>query len=394
MPEKNERGYALFQTAIGLCGVCWSRDGITGVQLPEADKSVTERRLEKRAGGGSAAEPPPRVKTAIRRITRLLDGKPDDLADLPLDMSAIPAFHRRIYEAARKIGPGRTAAYGEIARMAGSAGVSRAAGQALARNPFALVVPCHRVLAAGGKPGGFSAYGGFETKRRLLEIEGVELGERGLFSGEGSLPFDSKKAIRFLCRRDAELGRLIRRTGPFRLKLEAASDVFEALAEAIVYQQLTAKAAQTILGRFTALFPGRSFPSPRKVLETGDDLLRRAGLSAGKAKSIKDLAEKTLSGVVPAVKDIGRLEDEEIIERLDSIRGVGRWTVEMLLIFKLGRPDVLPVQDLGIRKGFAAAFGLPSLPDPPEVAARGELWRPYRTVASWYLWRAAEAAGK
>lgn len=164
---------------------------------------------------------------------------------------------------------------------------------------------------------------------------------------------------------------------------------FEALAEAIVYQQLTGKAAATIFGRVKAAV-GEKRLKPEALLAAPDEALRGAGLSRAKLAALKDLADKTKAGVVPSLTVLKRLSDEAIVERLTSIRGVGRWTVEMLLIFKLGRPDVLPVGDYGIRKGFARTFGLAELPTPRDVAARGERWRPHRTVASWYLWRALE----
>jgi DNA-3-methyladenine glycosylase II len=164
---------------------------------------------------------------------------------------------------------------------------------------------------------------------------------------------------------------------------------FEALAEAIVYQQLTGKAAATILGRVKTVAGGKRL-KPDAVLAATDEVLRGAGLSRAKLAALRDLADKTNSGVVPSLAALKRLHDDAIVERLTSIRGVGRWTVEMLLIFRLGRPDVLPVADYGIRKGFARAFGLADFPAPRDVALRGERWRPHRTVASWYLWRALE----
>jgi 3-methyladenine DNA glycosylase/8-oxoguanine DNA glycosylase len=180
------------------------------------------------------------------------------------------------------------------------------------------------------------------------------------------------------------------RIGPFQLELETIGSPFRALVEAIVYQQLTGKAAGKILSRVKALFAPSRFPEPQQVLVTPDVVLRRAGLSRAKTAALKDLAAKTLDGTVPPIASLRRMDEEEIIRRLTAVRGVGPWTVEMLLIFRLGRPDVLPASDYGIRKGFARAFRTRRLPTPTEVIRRGERWRPYRTVASWYLWRAQE----
>jgi 3-methyladenine DNA glycosylase/8-oxoguanine DNA glycosylase len=214
----------------------------------------------------------------------------------------------------------------------------------------------------------------------------------GGLCGEGNetMPIDPRGAVRSLRRADPKLAALIDRVGEFRLEVEALQSPFVALLEAIVYQQLTGKAAATILSRVNALFRPRRGPAPDQILAAPEALLRGAGLSRGKVAALKDLAAGTLDGTVPPAAALRRMGEEEIVERLTAVRGVGRWTVEMLLIFRLGRPDVLPATDYGIRKGFARAFGGP-LPPPARVLRRGERWRPYRTVASWYLWRALDS---
>ncbi len=169
-------GHCLFPTTIGACGIAWKEQVITAVQLPEADEDGTRARMLRHAGELPAREPPAFVREAIARIQALLQGAKDDLADLPLDMHGVPEFHRRVYAVARAIPPGEVLTYGEVARRLGAPGASRAVGQALGKNPFAPVVPCHRVLAAGGKSGGFSAEGGALTKLRMLEIEKARLG--------------------------------------------------------------------------------------------------------------------------------------------------------------------------------------------------------------------------
>jgi 3-methyladenine DNA glycosylase/8-oxoguanine DNA glycosylase len=253
-----------------------------------------------------------------------------------------------------------------------------------------LAVPCHRVVASEGKPGGFSAPGGVAMKARLLELEGVARGSLFASHDPGALPFDAAEAVRHLRERDERLAELMDRVGPFRLRLATMQTPFEALAESIVYQQLTGRAAATILSRVVALFRPRRFPRPADLAAAPDPLLRGAGLSRGKIAALKDLAAKTESGVVPRLSELRDMGEDEIVERLTTVRGVGRWTVEMLLIFRLGRPDVLPATDYGVRKGFARAFRRRKLPEPKALLAHGERWRPFRTVASWYLWRALE----
>jgi methylated-DNA-[protein]-cysteine S-methyltransferase len=176
-------GFCLFATAIGACGIAWTRDAIASVQLPEADDEGTRARMLRYTGVVPEAPPPPFVQQAITRIQQLLAGAKDDLCDLPLELEGVPPFHQRVYEVTRAIPPGEVLTYGEVARRVGDPGASRAVGQALGKNPFAPVVPCHRVLAAGGRSGGFSAEGGAATKLKMLEIEKARFGdEPGLFN--------------------------------------------------------------------------------------------------------------------------------------------------------------------------------------------------------------------
>lgn len=204
------------------------------------------------------------------------------------------------------------------------------------------------------------------------------------------LEYDPEVARRHLTQVDPQLGDLIARVGEFTMQPRLTHSLFVTLLRSIVYQQLSGKAAATILGRVVRLSAPRRFPTPRDLLQLPPERLRQAGLSTAKTAAVRDLAARTLDGTVPSLARIRRMEDEKIIERLTEVRGIGRWTVEMLLIFRLGRPDVLPVGDLGVRKGFARAFRKGKLPEPSVVLRRGERWRPYRSVATWYLYRALE----
>jgi methylated-DNA-[protein]-cysteine S-methyltransferase len=389
-------GIALFDTAIGRCAIAWSDAGIRGVQLPEARPTDTLSRVQRRFTGATVETPPERIAAAIDAIAAFLEtGRLDDgnadLSSIALDMDGVPVFHRRVDEVARTIPPGQTLAYGEIAARLGEPGTARAVGAALGRNPFAIVVPCHRVLAANGKIGGFSAGGGIATKLKLLSRERARAVRGDLFDGNHGFAFDPDAAIATLTSADPGLARLIDAVGPFRMELKAASSVFAALAEAIVYQQLSGRAAETIFARVRALFPrGHEGPTPEQILRAPEAKLRGAGLSQSKFLSLRDLAKRTVAGELPTLGEIGAMDDETVIEKLTEVRGIGRWTAEMLLMFRLGRPDVLPIDDYGIRKGFAVAFKKKALPEKSEVERRGRRWQPYRTVASWYLWRAAE----
>ncbi|TCZ58643.1 DNA-3-methyladenine glycosylase 2 family protein [Roseicella aquatilis] len=198
------------------------------------------------------------------------------------------------------------------------------------------------------------------------------------------------KAERHL-RRDPVLRRVVKRIGPCTLE-PVQREPYEALVRAIAHQQVHGRAAEAILGRFLALHPAHAFPPPEAVLATGVEAMRACGFSQSKVAAIRDIAEKAAGGLVPTREACARLTDAALIERLVAIRGVGRWTVEMLLIFTLGRPDVLPVDDFGVREGWKVAAGLEAQPKPKELAALGEAWAPWRSVAAWYLWRAADAA--
>ena len=213
------------------------------------------------------------------------------------------------------------------------------------------------------------------------------------------LPFDPAEAVEHLKASDAKLGALIERAGAFTLRLDPSPSPFESLLESILYQQLHGKAAATIHRRVREYFGGD--PTPQILLDTADEPLRAAGVSGNKIKALRDLAARTLDGTVPAHAAIKKMPDAEILSRLTEVRGIGPWTVEMLLIFRMGRPDVLPVTDYGVRKGFALTFlRLPKtralaaedLPKPEVVLKRGKRWAPFRSVASWYLWRACDLA--
>jgi DNA-3-methyladenine glycosylase II len=197
-------------------------------------------------------------------------------------------------------------------------------------------------------------------------------------------------ALRHLRRDDPVMAQLIRRAGPFLVKPERRRSPYEALLRAVAHQQLTGKAANTILGRFVALYDGARYPTPDELVATPDERLRAVGFSRAKTASLKDIASKTVDGTIPDRRALARMSDEAIIERLTAARGVGRWTVEMFLMFTLGRPDVLPVDDYGIQNGFRLAYSRRRLPKPHILARFGERWSPYRTTAAWYLWRAVD----
>lgn len=207
------------------------------------------------------------------------------------------------------------------------------------------------------------------------------------------LPFDLQAAVKHLCADDEKLRQLVEETVPFELRDDGIESPYGALLEAITHQSISGKAAATIFARVKALGSNGNVPTPQEILQLRKPALRKAGLSHAKILAVKDLAQKAIDGVVPTLDEARKLSDEELVKRLTSVRGIGAWTVEMFLIFRLGRPDVLPIHDLGVKKGWSITYGKKYMPTPKQLLAFGERWRPYRTVASWYMWRACHRAG-
>jgi 3-methyladenine DNA glycosylase/8-oxoguanine DNA glycosylase len=201
------------------------------------------------------------------------------------------------------------------------------------------------------------------------------------------LKYDPNLAIEQLAAADEKLARLIERVGPFAMPTRETMSPFQMLLRSIVYQQISGKAAASIHARLLALFPGGK-PGPRRMQKLSDEALRTAGMSRPKQRAARDLADKALDGTVPTRRQLDGMGDDAIVERLVQVRGIGQWSAEMMLIFQLGRPDVLPATDLGVRKGFQLSHGGRKLPEPKRLLRYGDRWRPYRSVASWYLWQA------
>lgn len=203
----------------------------------------------------------------------------------------------------------------------------------------------------------------------------------------------ARRAVAHLRRTDPVLARVIDAVGPLRIEHKTTTTLFGALAEAIIHQQLNGRAAATIHARVCALFPrAHAGPTPANILRAPDAKLRGAGLSGAKLLALRDLARKTADGAIPTLQEAEAMDDAALIERLTAVRGIGTWTVQMLLMFRLGRPDVLPIDDYGVRKGFQVAYRKRTLPAPGDVAKHGARWAPHRSAASWYLWRAADGS--
>src|SRR6478736_2371116 len=362
--------YTLIPTALGPLGLGWGDAGIQRIYLPEATPDATAARLEAK-GYKKRPVVAKHLDHSAKRIAQHLRGRRVDLGEVLLDLDHLPEPRRKIYDTLRTFPSGSTLTYGELAELAGMPGTQQSVGTAMGENPCPVVIPCHRVLPAGGKLGNYSGPGGAVTKAQILRIEGVNIWAPRTPPKRGAdgLEYDWKEAVQHLSKADPILY----------------------LARSITFQQLAGAAARTIWGRVLDRFAARGgLPTPDSMLEMPVTELRSAGLSAAKTAAMKDLAAKALEGIIPHAKDLARMSDEELIARLSAVRGVGKWTVEMSLMFRLGRPDVLPVDDLGVRNGFDKVHSRRKKVTPKELEAYAERWRPYRTVGSWLMWRVLE----
>ena len=314
-----------------------------------------------------------------------MKGLPQDFSAVPVAVDDATDFMLAVYAEARRIPAGDVISYAQLAERLGKPDAVRAVGTALGKNPVPLIIPCHRIITTSGKLGGFSANGGVTAKEILLACEGINLEKPRLLTTAAQW----RAGVQHL-RGDEPLAKLINKVGDFSFSPKQNVDPLQALIDAIVSQQLSTKVAATILKRVNALVEKKGRPCASKILATDDEVLRAAGLSYKKVAYLKDLAQHFLDGKFPTLEQIRQMPNEQIIKLFSEIKGVGRWTVEMYLIFDLGRADVFPGDDYGIRKAISQLHGLAELPPVKQMAQYSEQWKPYRSVASLYLWRSLD----
>lgn len=358
----------VFQTRFGLMRLAWG-DGDT-LLLVDMYPSEEDKTRHLNSNPSMLAQ----------KIQAHLNGNSQDFSDLKLERKGLSPFALRVYEEARKIPPGQVVTYGELAKRVGSPGAARAVGTALAHNPFLIVVPCHRIIAGKGSKGGFSAPGGLKTKSLFLAAEGF--GTESLWD-----PGEMERGYQMLLQ-DKKLSWLLKKVGPCPLQPNYPHYPFAALARGVLYQQLAGSAAKAIEQRVKAL-GSDPFPSPQELLELTPQALREAGLSGSKIVALKTLAEAVNSGNLK-LGELRLVPDDEVIERVCRLKGFGPWSAEMFLLFHLGRRNLLPVKDLGIRKGFMRVFSLVKEPTAQYMERKAKGWQPYRSLACWYLWRSLE----
>jgi len=376
----DQPGRFIFPTSEGFVGLGWTRRGVRNLVLGMSEESITSS-LEKSCGDL------PQLKRAnsniaplVKRIKAHLKGRNDDFLDIPVQYPAVGEFSRKVLRRLRKVPPGAVVTYGELAALCGNPKAARAVGGIMGANPVPLIIPCHRCMGKDGSLTGFSTEAGIDLKARMLFREGY-VANREYAAG-----------IAHLRKVDPLMKRIIALAGPYRALPDKPKPAWDSLVTAIVHQQLSVKAGATIAGRVQNLSPGKSFPTPAQVLEMKHEDLRGAGLSNQKVSYVQDLAEKVQTGELN-LRRLRTMSDEDVITELTKVRGIGRWSAQMHLIFHLGRLDVLPTGDLGLQVAAAKGYGLEKYATEKELKEIGARWAPYRSMASWYLWQGLDGGG-
>jgi O-6-methylguanine DNA methyltransferase len=363
MTEPSRRD--VFATRLGTMKATWVGDELAHLSFLGENEDLKPDRKTSQLG---------------RDVQAHFHGQSRDFSSLAIHHADLSAFAQTVYRAARDIPSGKVQTYGEIAKRIGKPGASRAVGTALGNNPILLVIPCHRVLASSGGLGGFSAPGGLLTKELMLAAEGY--GVESLWENDEL----AKAHDRLLgCPR---LGPVVKRVGPCELSPLYPDTPFGALARAVLYQQLATSAARAIEKRVKGL-GSAPFPTASELNSMEFETLRKAGVSGPKIATLKRLAEATLDGTLQP-ELLHRLPNQHVESQISAIKGLGNWSARMFLLFHLGRRDIWPVKDLGIRKGFQKLFVTKGLPQPDIMERKSRPWKPYRSLASWYLWRSLE----
>lgn len=388
MVMDTQQAWAIFPVANAFCGIAWCERGVTHFLLPEITTARMQKELQLVTAQCEPAQKMPTwIARLIRQIAAHLKGKAQDFSAIPVFIEKATPFMRAVYDAARRIPAGEVVSYAELARRIKKPGAVRAVGTALGKNPVPLIIPCHRIIAASGKLGGFSAQGGLDAKKMLLHCEGVSVEKPQLMASAAQW----RAGVRFLLQ-DKQFRQLHKQVGEFAFQPQHNAEPLDVFIQAIVSQQLSTKVATTIFERVNQLVSKRGKPCAKTLLSLPDATLRGAGLSGMKVAYLKDLAQHALRGELPSLAEAKAMSDEQLVRCFTAIKGIGRWSVEMYLIFDLGRADIFPVDDYGIRKAIMQLHNLAELPPAKAMAQYGEAWKPYRSIASLYLWRLLDNA--
>jgi DNA-3-methyladenine glycosylase II len=381
MLKFGSEGWTVFASPMGPVGLAWTRRGVCRLVVGYGGTEEAAAALAEECPDLSRVRKlPPELIATRDRVKSLLSGKKDDLRDIPVDLTSVSEFSRKVLRALRRVGPGKVVTYGQLAAKAGKPGAARAIGRIMGANPVPVIVPCHRCMGADGSLTGFSAAGGTSLKARLLFIEGYERDP------------EHARGIRHLQKVDPKMRRIIGKVGPYLAMPDKPRPPYDTLVTAIVHQQLSVKAGQTIAGRVRDLTPGPHYPTPVEMTAYPHAKLRACGLSNAKVTYVQDLAARVADGRLK-LGALKRMTDDEVIATLTEVKGIGVWSAHMHLIFHLNRLDVLPVGDLGLRMAAAKLYGLEEYATAAELTEIAEPWRPYRSMGSYYLWRGLDSGG-
>ncbi len=381
MFKKAGQGLHVFNSLIGPVGLAWTPLGVCRLEIGAPSDEATLALLQQYYPDMPVTRPAPAaVRETVARLKAQLKGAPDTLQDVPVDLAKSSEFSRQVLRQLRRVKPGKVITYGQLAVKCKRPGAARAVGRIMGANPVPIIVPCHRCVGADGSLTGFSAGGGTDLKARLLHREGY------IRNAEHAA------GLAHLQKVDKKIGRVIKLVGPYLAVPDKPGPPYDTLVRAIVHQQLSVKAGRTIAGRVRDLTPGATFPTPDEMLALDPQTLRACGLSNAKTGFVRDLATRVADGRLD-LKSLRRLDDDAVIAKLTEVKGIGVWSAHMHLIFHLGRLDVLPVGDLGVQMAAAKLYGLAEYATPAQLTELAEKWRPYRSLGSWYLWRALDSGG-
>jgi len=381
MLKFSSEGRHVFTTAVGPVGLAWNRLGVCRLVLGHPDTTATAADLATSCSQLPVVQRLPAPLNLVRdRIRGLVRGKDDSLRDIPVDLAGLSDFARRALQVLRRVPPGRVVTYGQLAAKTGRPGAARAIGRIMGANPVPIIVPCHRCLGADGALTGYSTAGGTPLKARLLFIEGYERDP------------EHARGIRHLRKVDPHLRRVIRSVGPYLAMPDKPRPPFDTLVTAIVHQQLSVKAGQTIAGRVRDLTPGPHYPSPEQMQQLAPQTLRGCGLSLAKVGYVQDLASRVCDGRLK-LRALRHMSDAAVTAELTKIKGIGIWTAHMHLIFHMNRLDILPIGDLGLQMAAAKLYALDAYATPAQLTQIAEPWRPFRSLGSWYLRRGLDSGG-
>ena len=376
--------FYLFNTRIGYCGLCWKRDQIIAFYLPESNPRVLAAKIAMKVQGAIEAEPTNTVLRATNIINQYLNGHKPNFDSLNLTVELATSFENSVYIELRKIPFGKLSTYSLIAQKIGRPKATRAVGTALSKNPFPIILPCHRVLSSNEKLSGYSAPGGLTMKLAFLQFENIYL--------KRYQSWNLFTAAETLSHRDKALSKIINSVGLPKIDFLGQSSLLTYLVSLIVAQQLNTQVAKVILSRLFSRFAKNGKLNDSNLYLAKNSDLRKCGLSQRKIITIKEISKLHLENCLPSKRAMLKMSDSEIYSVFSSVKGIGRWTVDMLLMNFLGRPDILASSDLGVRKGFALLKKSSSnnAANQSQLENYASRWSPFRSAACWYLWRSLE----